>query len=298
MDEDSARNATVAALAEHLYGRRPRISKLYSENNYVCRLDFNGIQPRVLKLAGAEHLATAVRQEATVLTRLAHTGMAVPELEHSGEWEGVPYLAMEFVTADSLASGMAAGAAWAPAACFQAGAFLSRLHQLPLALIEDVEPQHYPVTRRLSWQHWTLREAWDAADGDLQEMLQRSAERLNRALSEPPVAIVHDSFIATHVLTDGSGAFAVNDWETIRAGYLERDIACFIAAANSWGGGTATHVSSFVEGYGATPGAIDQQRVVDWQISYLMNWAAFSLRHGRQAMADELLVAIRALVLQ
>jgi len=118
--------------------------------------------------------------------------------------------------------------------------------------------------------------------------------RLNASFREPARTVVHDSFVATHVLTDGKSAFAVNDWETIRLGQPEQDVACFLAALRTWMGGSTEHEQAFLDGYtsGRSLQPSARRRVEDWQVYYLMNWAAFCFRHERGEMADALMRSI------
>ena len=57
-------DAQVEEVATAVYGKRPSVTKLFSENNYVCRLDWDGFEPAVLKAAVAPHLHESVRTEA------------------------------------------------------------------------------------------------------------------------------------------------------------------------------------------------------------------------------------------
>ncbi|MGE0601848.1 MAG: phosphotransferase family protein [Dehalococcoidia bacterium] len=293
MDEDTGRNEEIARLAESLYGVRPRVRKLHSENNYVCKLEFDGaVSPKVFKLAGGEHLYSSVRQEATALERLAAAGLAVPRLEHfRDDGPSAPWMTLEFVTDIDLGQAIAGGMSWAEEGCRRAGAFLRDLHRAPLSLVDSFTPQHVAVTTNVSWEHWSLVQAWDSADGETREALIAVAACLNEQLQEPPVTVVHDSFVANHVLMDGGNAFAVNDWETIGAGYPERDLACFVGALQAWLGGLPDHRDAFLEAYreGATVWAAVERRVAAWEVYYLMNWTAFTLRHNRAEMSQHLI---------
>ncbi|MGE3073855.1 MAG: phosphotransferase family protein [Dehalococcoidia bacterium] len=290
MDDDPVRDLEIAEIGLRIYGERPRVEKLYSENNYVCKLDFDGKLPaKVLKMAGGEHLYSSVRQEAVALGRLRDAGLAVPSLEHFwDEGTAPPWMILEFIAARDLGFAITNQLPWAEEGCRSAGAFLRDLHRAPVSIVEGFVPQHVPVTGTISWQHWSLVHAWDAADEPTREALTAVASSLDEQLQEPPSQVVHDSFVANHVLMDGGAAFAVNDWETIRAGYAERDLACFVGGLKAWLGGHDGHRDAFLDGYaGGLPW--NRTRMAAWEVYYLMNWTAFALRHARAELTEHLI---------
>ncbi len=294
MDESPELNARVMALARELFAEEPRLTKLHSENNYVCRMDFpSGLPPMVLKLAGNRFVYPAVRQEALALRRLREAGIAVPLITHDGTDDSTepPYFVMAAVPGTDLASAILQRLPWAADGCRSAGAFVRKLHALPLEVLDGMTPQHYGSPERMSWRHRMFQEAWDAADEPLREALSIVLDRLNAQLRDPRPVVTHESFVANHVLMDGEGAFAVNDWETIRAGHAERDLACFLAALKTWLSSPPECRGSFIEGYtGGPPLEPDVQRATgDWEITYLMNWTAFSIRQGRAEIAAQML---------
>lgn len=298
MDETPGLNAQVVAIAVDLFGERPDLTKLHSENNYVCRLDFaSGRRSLVLKLAGNAYVFPAVRREALALVRLAEAGLPVPRLVHDSTGRDVdpPYFVMEAVPGIDLAAAILQGLPWAIDGCRRAGAFLRQLHSVPLDVLEGMTPQHYGSPERMSWRHRMFREAWDAADEPLRDALTVVLERLNAQLANPAPVVTHESYVANHVLMDGAGAFAVNDWETIRAGHAERDLACFLAALKTWLSSPPECVDAFVAGYtGGAPLEPSVRRAVqDWEITYLMNWTAFSYRQGRTEQAARMLTITR-----
>lgn len=173
-------------------------------------------------MAGGPHLFDSVRQEALALTRLLSAGIAVPRVDAVATAESAgaaPFFTMEHVVDNDLGCAIIGRLGWAEESCRRAGEFLAGLHQLPVSLVDGFVPQHSPITKRINWTHWTLIGAWERTDASFRAALETARIRINDQLREPGNAVVHDSFIASHVLTDGAHAFAVNDWETIRVGY-------------------------------------------------------------------------------
>jgi len=302
VDANPEHDRWIADTAARLYGERPNVTKFHSENNYVARLDFaSGRESKVLKLAVSDHLLDSVRQEAEALRRLEQVGLPVPTVEFTQENAPDPhrpFFVMPLIAENNLGNGCREREPWAEEFCRRAGNFLAHLHRQPLELMDGLTPQHYAPIRGINWEHWTTQEAWAVCDPDLRTALTEVAERLRARLSVEPRAVVHDSFIADQVITDGDQAFGITDWETFRAGYPERDLGCFLAAQDVWTNGTKQHAAAFLNGFKDGGGDLDaiRQWIDDWQVHYKMTWAAFYLRTDREEGARILLSGVSRLL--
>jgi aminoglycoside phosphotransferase (APT) family kinase protein len=294
LPRDQALEERIAELGLARYGHRPHVQRYYSENNYVCRLAFDGSLPdRVIKV-GARNGA-AVQQEAGALRRLLAAGLEVPEVEFTDAETpdfGHAFYVMPHLGEMDLGKACTEGLDWAEAACERTGEFMARLHALPLGILAGFHRHHYrdfdteyPGSR---WEYLCAVER----EGHPREPLFATVRAIvDEDLADPGRVVVHESFIPGQVITDGRDTFAVTDWETVRRGRPLQDLSVFGAALGAWYGGDPRHLAALVCGYtheaGLTPD--DERRLRAWECFRLFWWAEFALRSDREDMAHALL---------
>jgi aminoglycoside phosphotransferase (APT) family kinase protein len=304
LPRDEALEHRIAALALAHYGHTPRVLKYHSENNYVCRLAFDGAIPdRVIKVG--VRLAASVRQEAEAMRRLHAAGLEVPEVEFSDDDNpgfGHTFFVMPHLGDIDLGAACAARLDWAEAACRRTGQFLARLQSLPLEILDGLPPQHYSsFNTEYAGSRWPELRDLPHPNRPGQSLLAVVREIVDLDLAEPGQVVAHESFIPGQVITDGNATFGVTDWETIRSGRPLQDPSVFAAGLRAWYGGELRYFDALVAGWtgGRRLTADEQRRCTAWECLRLFWWAEYGLRSNRPELADpllaELLVAGRTL---
>ncbi len=299
LPRDEALEQRIAGLALAHYGHAPRVEKYHSENNYVCRLAFDGSIPdRVIKVG--VRLAASVRQEAEAMRRLHAAGMEVPEVElteaGASEWDPeLPFFVMPHLGEMDLGKACAANLDWAEATSERTGQFLARLQALPLDLLDGLPPQHYTsFNTDYAGSRWPeLRElARDGRPGESLLALVRAI--IDEDLAEPGRVVAHESFIPGQVITDGAATFGVTDWETIRTGRPLQDPSVFAAGLRAWYGGNRRYFHALVRGWTGGRGLSDEERrhCTAWECLRLFWWAEFGLRTNRSELAQPILAEV------
>ncbi|MGH2608188.1 MAG: phosphotransferase family protein [Tepidiformaceae bacterium] len=300
LPRDEALEERIADLALARYGHRPSVEKYHSENNYVCRLRFDGSTPdRVIKVG--LHLAGAVRQEAEALHRLHAAGLEVPEVEFTDD--DAPgfdhaFFVMPHLGEMDLGKACAQDLDWAEATCQRAGEFLGRLQSLPLDLLDGFAVQHYrDFNTEYPGSRWAELREIARGNHPGESFFEVVRAIVDGDLAEPGRVVVHESFIPGQVITNGGDIFGVTDWETIRSGRPLQDVSCFGAGLRAWYGGNPKYLEALIDGAtgGAGFSAEKAVRCRAWQCYRLFWWAEFGLRSDREEMARALLDQAQAL---
>jgi aminoglycoside phosphotransferase (APT) family kinase protein len=270
--EDAALSAHVISIAEHLYGERPQIRKFHSQVSYVCALTFDTLPAKVIKLE--RNVPGLIALEVRRLRALQALGLPVPFVEITSDAlsnPSVPFYITPLIATLRLGDLVWAKRAAAVPACYQAGAFVRRLHQytdqnLPADLINR-EPlraftalmPHLPSDARTKF-----------------DLLLDAIHKLSAAT---PHALCHGQLHTENVVADDSGAFGVVDWETLGVGSLWADVALFLRTVQEWNNGSDAHCQAFWDGLGAH--AADYQReIAIWSLFEAANNFDWQLAEG------------------
>ncbi len=291
---DEELEGRIGDLAFARWGHRPRVSRYFSENNYVCRLGFDGLIPdRVIKVG--LHLAGAVRQEAEALRRVRAAGLEVPEVELTGE--DVPesqltFFVMPHLGEMDLGKACVEGLDWAEAACERAGDFLRRLQALPLSVLDGLRVQHYTdLTHEHPGSRWEWLAGIERQGRPGESLLALARARVAVDVAAGERVVVHESFIPVQVITDGGDVFGVTDWETIRSGRPLQDVSVFGAGLRAWFGGNPRYFEALIRGLTGGRGLSEEEQAMcrAWECLRCLWWAEFGMRSGREEMAEALI---------
>ena len=241
--DDSER---IAAMARRLRMTRPAVVPLVGGSRNRCYRLTAGAQDVVLRIAGANDAAYAVARDAESLAqRLAAAHGLAPRLLLEDCDAGVSV--MEYLQGPTWSRELAAS----PAGAARVGAWLARLHAIPVP----------PALRRVDFLESLegyLRQLGPTAAGE--RCLAEAKRRSLRLVRTPCGAFCHNDLHHLNLLETARGLMAV-DWEYAGVGDAVLDLAGYMAYHDLEAGAVGHLLAAY--GSGARPpepGEIDEAR--------------------------------------